>query len=49
MFRILVAMLMKLYTYIGIFIINHLKQFSGPAINIVIIYRPECVSSYSDL
>ena len=42
-FRILVATLMKLHTFIGIFISNHLEQFSGPVINIVIIYRPNSV------
>ena len=33
---------MKLHSFIGILISNHLKQFSRPVINIVIIYRPGC-------
>ena len=40
-FMILVAILMKLYTLIGIFIKNHLEKFAGAAINFDKNYRPE--------
>ena len=39
--RTLAAILMKLNTSIGIFITNHLEQFSGTVINTVVICRPE--------
>ena len=37
---------MKLQTFIGVFITNHLEQLTGPVINIVIIYRPDCVFKF---
>ena len=41
-FRTLAAILEKLYTCISILISNQWKQFSGPVINIGIIYRTDC-------
>ena len=41
-FRTLVAIQMKLDTFIGIFITNLMEQFWGLVVNIVTIYRPEC-------
>ena len=48
-FMILVAILMKLYTLIGIFIKNHLEKFAGAAINIVIKITDQNINSNSDL
>ena len=41
-FRNLVATLTKIDKFAGTFNTNHLEKFSGPVINIVIIYRPGC-------
>ena len=46
---ILVAILMKLYTLIGIFIKNHLEKFAGAAINILIKITDQNINSNSDL